>query len=353
MKKDLTEFKDTVQQNTSAVFSSTANFIGESINLLNAPTTKEETSKKKTILLKQNEKNKENEQNNLIQSSSSNNQTNDTKEQKDVIINFISSKAKSLLSSLVDVMAMTEFEDNDDDIFIMKDDKILTIERGRWDMLVKAIQSDPQTYCHEPESPLEDYENWLASFNLIDYQSKIQHLLNKADEVKSFYIQLVPSSLTPEEFWHRYFYKLFQLRKLELKRLTLKAELESKVVNEEEVKSQKSVFSDFSEKFEKIPSVSASTEKESSTLIVEDEKDFKQIFKVNTSENELVKTKIIESVENSSSSSDNTKHSEGSEDWEKAELGDIVDEAAKKLACKLSENPEKRESNDIGDWEWE
>jgi BSD domain-containing protein 1 len=352
MKKDLTEFKDTVQQNTSAALSSTANFIGETINSLNVQGKKEEPTEKEMELLKKNEASKS-EQHSESLSSEVQEDTKVSKDQKDLIINFISSKAKSLITSLVDVMAMTEYEDDEDDICIMRGDKILTIERGRWDMLVKAIQSDPQTYCHEPEGPPEDYENWLASFNLIDYDLKIHHLLEKSNDVKSFYDQLVPSSLTPDEFWHRYFYKLFQLRQLEFRRLTLKADSESKAEKQENIKNSESVASDLSEKLEKsLPLNSAESEKELSIVIKEEEKDIKQMLKVNHSENEF-KNKAIESVGSSSPSSDHTKQSEGSEDWEKAELGDIVDEAAKKLGCKLNENPEKNENSDIGDWEWE
>ena len=42
-----------------------------------------------------------------------------------------------------------------------------------------------------------------------------------------------------------------------------------------------------------------------------------------------------------------------SDEWEKASLTDIVDEAAKKLADKLSALPDTRSDEELNEWEFE
>ncbi|XP_053200876.1 BSD domain-containing protein 1-like isoform X2 [Panonychus citri] len=382
MKRDLTEFKDTVQLNTSAAINTTTSYIGETISSLNNP--KDETDNPEEKDEPEADPETTSESKELIPSPVHKSNTN----QKEAdLINYLSNKAKSIFSSIVDVMIPHEYED-DDDICFVKGNKIVSIERGRWDLLMKTIQSDPQTYCHEPEGPPEDYENWLISFNLIDYDYKIDQLLSSEDGVvKGFYEKLVPHSITPDEFWHRYFYKVHQLKQIEFQRLAAKAEEQERQEKAEEIKAEKeriekeigekeSVSTTIKETIKppgSVPSRNNSNtnlelkksspvnDLEIKTLTTSNITTTTSTTTTSTNTSSLIGSTIMTSsidtltegnqliggVEGNkltsggvSPASDSTKQSDGSEEWVKTEMmDDIVTEAMKKLDTKLTDNP--------------
>ncbi|KHG23728.1 BSD domain-containing 1 [Gossypium arboreum] len=71
---------------------------------------------------------------------------------------------------------------------------------SRFEMQIRALQSDRSTYCMEPED-LEDFENWKLGFNLEEKKGEI--------EVES------------KRYWTNYFYKLNKLMKAEEARAKL------------------------------------------------------------------------------------------------------------------------------------
>lgn len=53
------------------------------------------------------------------------------------------------------------------------------------------IQTDPKTYCHEPEGPPELYENWLESFDINEFQEEMTKIMMTCSEVQNLYDKFV------------------------------------------------------------------------------------------------------------------------------------------------------------------
>lgn len=70
---------------------------------------------------------------------------------------------------------------------------------------------------------------WLATFDLDSKMSEISSLLASNESVLALHQQLVPSELSSEEFWGRYFYKTEQATKKEKDRQQLLSKMASKV----------------------------------------------------------------------------------------------------------------------------
>ncbi|XP_078094479.1 BSD domain-containing protein 1 [Mustelus asterias] len=96
-----------------------------------------------------------------------------------------------------------------------------------------SLQADPATYCNEPDGPLELYEEWVAAFNLEDQKGEISGLLVNSPSVRALYTKMVPAAVSHSEFWHRYFYKLYQLEQEESRRIALKQRAEQTAHSEE------------------------------------------------------------------------------------------------------------------------
>ncbi|GCB75863.1 hypothetical protein scyTo_0019066, partial [Scyliorhinus torazame] len=96
-----------------------------------------------------------------------------------------------------------------------------------------SLQADPATYCNEPDGPLELYEEWVAAFNLEDQKGEISGLLVNSPSVRALYTKMVPAAVSHSEFWHRYFYKLYQLEQEETRRIALKQRAEQTSHSEE------------------------------------------------------------------------------------------------------------------------
>ncbi|XP_036928130.1 BSD domain-containing protein 1 isoform X2 [Acanthopagrus latus] len=89
-----------------------------------------------------------------------------------------------------------------------------------------SLQADPATYCNEPDGPLEQFDNWLCSFNLEDKKGEISELLVSSPSIRALYTKMVPAAVAHSEFWQRYFYKVFQLDQEEARRVALKQRAE-------------------------------------------------------------------------------------------------------------------------------
>ncbi|XP_004566648.3 BSD domain-containing protein 1 [Maylandia zebra] len=89
-----------------------------------------------------------------------------------------------------------------------------------------SLQADPATYCNEPDGPPEQFESWLSTFSLEDKKGEISELLVNSPSIRALYTKMVPAAVAHSEFWHRYFYKVFQLDQEEARRLALKQRAE-------------------------------------------------------------------------------------------------------------------------------
>ncbi|XP_067862749.1 BSD domain-containing protein 1 [Heptranchias perlo] len=96
-----------------------------------------------------------------------------------------------------------------------------------------SLQADPATYCNEPDGPLELFDEWVTDFNLEDQKGEISGLLVDSPSVRALYTKMVPAAVSHSEFWHRYFYKLYQLEQEEARRIALKQRAEQTSHSEE------------------------------------------------------------------------------------------------------------------------
>ncbi|XP_053255086.1 BSD domain-containing protein 1 isoform X13 [Podarcis raffonei] len=96
-----------------------------------------------------------------------------------------------------------------------------------------SLQSDPATYCNEPDGPSQLFEAWLLHFNLEEKKGEISELLVNSPSIRSLYSKMVPVAVSHSEFWQRYFYKVHQLEQEEVRREVLKQRAEQSVHSEE------------------------------------------------------------------------------------------------------------------------
>ena len=230
----------------------------------------------------------------------SENKDNEETDEALVMFNKAKDKLNSWLETIADAFTINRQYDDDDELLMVNGNQIISVER--WKEILRSIQIDAQTYCHEPDGPPENYESWLATFNLIDYQTQMDFLLETVPEMKEFYSQLVPNSLSDAEFWHRYYYKVHQAIEIEKKKvlnLNKPDEMTSKGQSSVEIKMLEQSFCN--------PNL-RSNEKEN------------EQEKMNENEEKVV-----------SIHSSETKHSDGSDDWEKTEFNDEKSESNEEI----------------------
>lgn len=96
-----------------------------------------------------------------------------------------------------------------------------------------SLQSDPATYCNEPDGPPELFDEWLTHWNPEQRKAEISELLVSSPSIRALYTKMVPAAVSHSEFWQRYFYKVHQLEQEEARRDALKQRAEQSVHSEE------------------------------------------------------------------------------------------------------------------------
>ncbi|NXM65447.1 BSDC1 protein, partial [Serilophus lunatus] len=96
-----------------------------------------------------------------------------------------------------------------------------------------TLQSDPATYCNEPDGPAELLEAWLAQFSLEEKKGEVAELLATSPSIRALYTKMVPVAVSHSEFWQRYFYKVHRLEQDEARREALKQRAEQSMHQEE------------------------------------------------------------------------------------------------------------------------
>ncbi|XP_077006581.1 BSD domain-containing protein 1 isoform X4 [Tamandua tetradactyla] len=125
-----------------------------------------------------------------------------------------------------------------------------------------SLQSDPATYCNEPDGPPELFDAWLSQFCLEEKKGEISELLVGSPSIRALYTKMVPAAVSHSEFWHRYFYKVHQLEQERARRDALKQRAEQSVSEEpgwEEEEEEPVGISPTSPKEAKMPMAKAST----------------------------------------------------------------------------------------------
>ncbi|XP_006895032.1 PREDICTED: BSD domain-containing protein 1 isoform X4 [Elephantulus edwardii] len=131
-----------------------------------------------------------------------------------------------------------------------------------------SLQSDPATYCNEPDGPPELFDAWLSQFCLEEKKGQISELIAGSPSIRALYTKMVPAAVSHSEFWHRYFYKVHQLEQEQARRDALKQRAEQTISEEagwEEDEEELVGISPTSPKEAKVPVTSTSTSPEGRT----------------------------------------------------------------------------------------
>lgn len=91
---------------------------------------------------------------------------------------------------------------------------------NRFNTQLIAIQRDLNTYLEEPKD-IENYNNWKLGFVLEDKEEEIEDLVKESEDVRETYRIVVPSTISHDIFWSRYFYRLHKLKQAEEARVKL------------------------------------------------------------------------------------------------------------------------------------
>ncbi|KAH9406411.1 BSD domain-containing protein 1 [Tyrophagus putrescentiae] len=123
--------------------------------------------------------------------------------------NILTDRAKSTISLVRETLVESIFVSGRDDLlldeeepFVLKDGQVVPIEN--WKALLHGLQINPDTYCREPSGPPEEFR-----------PKQMEHLLDTVPEVLKLHTNLVPRQLSDSDFWHRYYYKVHQLREVQ------------------------------------------------------------------------------------------------------------------------------------------
>ncbi|KAE8624356.1 hypothetical protein XENTR_v10005929 [Xenopus tropicalis] len=96
-----------------------------------------------------------------------------------------------------------------------------------------SLQSDPATYCNEPDGSPAEFDAWLAYWDPEHRKAEISELLVTSPSIRALYTKMVPAAVSHSEFWQRYFYKVHQLEQEEARRDALKQRADQSVHSEE------------------------------------------------------------------------------------------------------------------------
>lgn len=91
---------------------------------------------------------------------------------------------------------------------------------SRFDVQLRAIQCDENTYREEPED-LDGFSKWKLGFVLEDKSAEIENLSEGNGVMGEIYSKVVPNVVDHDTFWSRYFYRIHKLKLVEDARVNL------------------------------------------------------------------------------------------------------------------------------------
>lgn len=200
VKKDLNEFVDVIQGDTSVVISETADKIEDSTEI-------------------------ENEEEGLGLGD-------DSYKSIESATTVVKKGMANFLHSVSEFMAIPP-DDSDEIITVTDFPSSSNSQYDRRKEKLCAIQVDPGTYCNEPEGLFND---WLEVFNLDENKLDMSNMLVQNPSIRAIYTQLVPAVVSHTTFWQRYYYQVFLLDAEEKKRQEIVARA-SNDVNDSESES--------------------------------------------------------------------------------------------------------------------
>lgn len=125
-----------------------------------------------------------------------------------------------VLHSMSELMAVQEPDDTNEEFITLSEGSFSLQSYNRKQEKLQILQTDPGTYCIEPEGSFND---WLEVFSLDEHKEDMSDLLTQNPAVRAIYSRLVPNVISHTTFWQRYYYKVFLLESEERKREELYA----------------------------------------------------------------------------------------------------------------------------------
>lgn len=131
--------------------------------------------------------------------------------------NKMKRSVSTLLGTVSQAFTLTR-EESEEELCVIRNNEPVILDRVQ--SQVYTMQIEPKTYLEDPQ-PLEEYEQWLRTFDLERMQPELSDTLINNPEVQSLYTKLVPAMVSHIVFWHRYFFKLHQMNQLEERKQAL------------------------------------------------------------------------------------------------------------------------------------
>lgn len=110
----------------------------------------------------------------------------------------------------------------------------LSTKQDRFQKELENLQSSQSTYLNEPDQTNSEFIEWKSKFSTEAQKSIISELLIQNSSMRLLYSQLVPSQLTNDDFWSRYFYRVYLLEEENKKRVKLLERADNQVVKDNE-----------------------------------------------------------------------------------------------------------------------
>ncbi|KAK9084038.1 hypothetical protein Scep_030509 [Stephania cephalantha] len=95
-----------------------------------------------------------------------------------------------------------------------------SIMTSRFEMQVRAIQSDMDTFAKDPDD-LGDFGKWKLGFVVEEKREEIERLIGENGVLCEVYAKAVPELVDDEGFWFRYFYRIDKAKQVEEARADL------------------------------------------------------------------------------------------------------------------------------------
>ncbi|GAB6026630.1 BSD domain-containing protein 1 [Chamberlinius hualienensis] len=175
MKKDLDEFANTVQRETSTFVTSATNTLKEKLKVEDGETTG----------------------------------------------SVMKRSVSDFLNTVSNAVTLPK-EENEDEAIVMRNSEPVIL--SRFELQVLLLQRESSTYLEDPNE--DGYEEWTNNFDLGSKHNELAELMASNVDVRKWYCSLVPAQVSHGVFWLRYFYRVHQLMQAEEKRFRLKQRAE-------------------------------------------------------------------------------------------------------------------------------
>ncbi|XP_043215674.1 BSD domain-containing protein 1-like isoform X2 [Amphibalanus amphitrite] len=180
VKKDLTEFTEAVQTETTSMISETSSMISSTSQTLKESLQSEEST-----------------------------------------AGQVKKSVSGFLTHVHKVFTPDTAQDDDAEAYVLQDGQPVLLDRLQTELY--RLAADPSTYLTEPaESERVRYEVWSADLDLEARQTELSDLLASNRTVLEQYTSLVPAKVSHVLFWHRYLFRVHLAEEKEKQREQLR-----------------------------------------------------------------------------------------------------------------------------------